>query len=364
MFGDRLRLARKRAGLSLRQLSARIDHRVSAQAIGKYEANEIAPSSSVLVELGKALEVSLDFLMSPEEITLSGIAFRRASGTSAQDRSRVEAEVLSHVERYLAIEDVLGIDSTAHALQHKPRLKVEAFADTEALADEMRIEWKLGIDAIPSMTGLLEDKGFKVLSIALPSKVSGLTCDVERPNCAKVTVIVVNSRATVERWRFTLAHELAHHVIGECADGLKLEKAVDRFAAAFLMPRQHVLMEVGNARTAVAYEEIIRLKRIYGVSAASFLYRLGTIGVLDESVVQYAFQNYARAWRTEEPRPIDPNGEFGRSERPERFERLVFRAVSEKLISLPKAASLLSKSVADIEYAVKGPSASHADYRQ
>ena len=55
MFGDRLRLARKRAGFSLRQLSARIDHRVSAQAIGKYEANEIAPSSSVLVELGKAL---------------------------------------------------------------------------------------------------------------------------------------------------------------------------------------------------------------------------------------------------------------------------------------------------------------------
>lgn len=364
MFGDRLRLARKRAGLSLRELASRIDGQVSAQAISKYEGNEITPSSGVLVALAKALDVSLDFLMSEQDITLSGIAFRRASGTSAQDRSRVEAEVLSHVERYLWIEDVLGFDSAAHALSDEPKQKVENLNEPELLADSLRVSWKLGIDPIPSMTHLLEDKGFKVLRIALPAKVSGLTCDVDRPDKSKVTVIVVNSRSTVERWRFTLAHELAHHVIGESGDDVKLEKAVDRFAGAFLMPRQHLQMEMGRQRTAIAYEEMMRLKQFYGVSAASFIYRLGTIGVVDESVVTYAYQTYARAWRTAEPRPLAVDGEMGRQEIPERFERLVYRAVSEQLISLPKAALLLSRPVPEVEYAVRGPAASHADHRQ
>jgi Zn-dependent peptidase ImmA (M78 family) len=364
MFGDRLRLARKRAGLSLRDLSDRLDNKVSAQAISKYEANAITPSSGVLVALAKELDVSLDFLMSEEEITLSGLSFRRASATSAQDRNRVEAEVLSHVERYLAIEEVLGLDSAAHALSARPRDKVANLDQPEHLAAQLRKEWNLGIDPIPSMTHLLEDKGFKVLRVALPAKVSGMTCDVERPDKPKVTVIVVNSRLNVERWRFTLAHELAHHVIGESSDGIRLEKAVDRFAGSFLMPKDHVLMEVGKHRTGLAYEELMHLKRFYGVSAASFIYRLGTLGVIDQSMVTYAFQTYARAWRTEEPNPIDPHGVLASQEKPERFERLVYRAVSEQLITASKAALLLSRPVPEIEYAVKGPASAHADHRK
>jgi transcriptional regulator with XRE-family HTH domain len=48
MFGERLRLARKRAGLSLRDLAARIGNDVSAQAISKYESGKMFPSSSGL----------------------------------------------------------------------------------------------------------------------------------------------------------------------------------------------------------------------------------------------------------------------------------------------------------------------------
>ena len=45
MIADRLRLARRKAGLSLRNLSAAMDSRVTAQAIGKYERAESVPSS-------------------------------------------------------------------------------------------------------------------------------------------------------------------------------------------------------------------------------------------------------------------------------------------------------------------------------
>ena len=45
MIGDRIRLARHKAGFSLRRLSAEMRNKVTAQAIGKYERGEDIPSS-------------------------------------------------------------------------------------------------------------------------------------------------------------------------------------------------------------------------------------------------------------------------------------------------------------------------------
>jgi len=79
MFGQRLRLARKRAGLSMRELADAMSPKVTAQAISKYEAGKMLPSSAVLVGLGKALDVSLDFLMSAQVEALDNVVeFRSA----------------------------------------------------------------------------------------------------------------------------------------------------------------------------------------------------------------------------------------------------------------------------------------------
>ena len=109
MFGQRLRLARKKADLSMRALADRVSPKVSAQAISKYEAGKMMPSSAVLVGLGKALGVSLDFLMGGQVEALKEIEFRKHSGTSAQDRAKAEAIVTERLEDYLAIEDILEL---------------------------------------------------------------------------------------------------------------------------------------------------------------------------------------------------------------------------------------------------------------
>ncbi|WP_422650797.1 hypothetical protein OJJOAM_003891 [Cupriavidus sp. H18C1] len=58
MIGNRLKRAREALGLSLRDLEAAIEGLVSAQAIGKYERDEMMPSSTVLLAMAKALRVS------------------------------------------------------------------------------------------------------------------------------------------------------------------------------------------------------------------------------------------------------------------------------------------------------------------
>lgn len=357
MLGERLRKARKKAGLSLRALAEIMDPPVSAQAISKYESGEMMPSSRVLVGLGKALGVSLDFLMSGEVEELAGIEFRKHSGTSARDRARVEAIVIEALENYLAVEDILGLPALADPFAEIRCDSVGSYEEAEELAERLREEWDLGVDPIPGMTGLLEDYGIKVVEADLPEKVSGLTCEVRRRgDRPSMHAIVIARSINVERKRFTLAHELAHRVIAGVPGGdIKLETAMNRFAGAFLVPADHLRQEVGMPRHAVAYHEIMQLKKFYGVSAAAILVRLRDVGVLSEAVISYAFRTYARRWRFEEPEPI-VNGEgLGAFERPSRFEGLVYRALAEQLISPVRAAQLLGSPLAEIERGIRGP---------
>lgn len=365
MFGDRLRLARRRAGFSLRDLAEALGNQVSAQAIGKYENGQMFPSSSVLVALGQALDVSLDFLSSAQVSELSGVEFRKGADTPAKDAARVEAAVIDNVERYLSIEAVLDLESHAHDLEGKAAETVSSFDEAEAVANKLRGEWQLGTDPIPGVTRLLEGKGIKVLALDMPDKFSGLTCEVKRSGGQPpLPVIVVSSGYNIERRRFTLCHELAHRVIAGASAGLDHEKVMHRFASAFLMPADRIREEFGDSRRAVAYEEFKRIKHIYGVSAAALLMRLRDLNIVPSHYVSYLFKTQAKSWRTVEPDPINPHGEMAQAEQPERFERLVYRALAEQLIALPKASALLHKPAHDIEIAIRGPGVVDAHHCQ
>lgn len=59
MIGERLKRARDAAGLSMQSLGKQAG--VSAPMIQKYERDESMPSSSVLIQLAKALNVRTEF---------------------------------------------------------------------------------------------------------------------------------------------------------------------------------------------------------------------------------------------------------------------------------------------------------------
>jgi Zn-dependent peptidase ImmA (M78 family)/DNA-binding XRE family transcriptional regulator len=364
MIGTRIKLARKKAGLSLRGLAEALEGKVTAQAIGKYERDEMTPSSGVLLALGKALGVSLSYLMDTQGIELTSVDFRTKANTTGKDRAHVETEVIEWIERYLQIEHILELNSAEWETPVDPPRKLSAVEEAEGLADYVREQWNLGRDQIPNMTELLEEKGLKVLIQELPERVSGFTCMVRRrADLPQLPVVVVNQRFPLERRRLTLAHELAHRVIDP--EGLteqEEEKAATYFAGAFLMPRDHLMREVGKHRNHLGYKEIIDLKRLYRVSGAALLVRLKNIGIISESTLIYAFQTIARGWRTSEPEELETVR--GSWERPRRFERLCYRALAEGLISLTKAAELLRYPIEEVEAGLKGPAQPHADHRQ
>ncbi len=360
MFPDRLRLARKKAGLSLHSLAEKVRPSVSSQAIGKYERGQMMPSSSVLLGLSEALGVSLDFLMSGQVAALQKVEFRKHSDTSARDRALAEALVIERLEDYLAIESILEIEPPADPFVSVRRAVVDSFAEVERAADDLRALWQLGADAIPSVTDLLERYGIKVVEADLPERFDGLSCGIARTDGGPdEEAVIVSSRVGIERKRFNLAHELAHRmVLAVSGPTMNLERAMHRFAGAFLAPAARLKDEVGVARKSISYHELVQLKHAYGMSASAMLMRLKDLQLLPESFVTHAFRTFARSWRSAEPDPIIDDIGLGAFEKPLRYENLVYRALSEGYISTVRAAQLLHMPVASVEEQLVGPPAS------
>jgi len=340
----------------MRSLAQQMTPRVTAQAISKYEAGKMLPSSAVLVALGKALDVSLDFLMSAQIETLEGLEFRKQSKATARDLAMAEAMLIDNLERYLAVEDILDMPANVDWVEARRYDSVATEAQIDTKANDLRRAWNLGMDPIPSLCELLEDEGIKVFVDDLPERINGLACHVIRRGKPIAEAVIVSNRINVERTRFTLAHELAHRIIRSTGNpAIRLETAMNRFAGAFLVPRERLQEEVGVSRRRITYYEIIRLKHTYGVSAATMLMRLGQVGVLPATTVRQAFATFARSWRKTEPQPIPPGHGFAAFEKPRRFKRLVARAVGEGLISPVRAAALLNESLDSVERRISGP---------
>lgn len=347
MIGSRLKMARDALGFSLRDLEAAIHGQVSAQAIGKYERNEMMPGSTVLLALAKALKISPEYLLSERAIQLTGVDFRKAPQAGLKEERAVEATVLDQVERYLELEELIpGLDDTWEAPIGN-EFEIHCIEDAEQAAEALRKCWDLGIDSIPLLAELLEDKGVKVIALELPENVSGSKAFVQRPEQMDVPVIVVNQLHNGERQRFTLAHELAHLVLR--FNGLsesEQEKAADRFAGAFLMARDMIVRLLGSHRKSVSLGELAELKKLFNVSIAALVVRCSQLGVITRT-------EYGRIWG--QIKSLGWNGPSSKephlslAEVPKRMGRLCLRAVAEGAISEPKAARLLKISVRQLD---------------
>lgn len=351
MLGQRLKLARSAAGLSLRGLEERIGNRVTAQAIGKYERDESMPSSGVLIALADALSVPVDYLVGDQEMALEGVEFRKRSLTSKREEMQVEAKVLHLLERYLMVEEFLGLPSLDwDKPREAPYPIVSDPSEADRAAHSLRLHWGLGLDPIPNLVELLEERGIKVLSCAL-GNIDGLMTRVRRAGKSVVPVLVVNESHWGERQRLTMAHELGHMVL-EVDPKVDDETAAFRFAGAFLMPAEVLWAAMGKHRTSIGWGELFALKELFGVSVQALTYRCKDLGIFGRPLFQRLFHEFSRlGWR--KPPYQEPYAMPG--EEPQRFERLCFRALAEGAVSEAKAAELLEISVHELNQRMEEP---------
>ena len=351
MDGARLKLAREAAGMSLRDLESALGKLVSAQAIGKYERGAMAPTQGVLLAMAKVLKVSPHYLLSDRQITLESIDFRKELSADAKAEKATEAALIDYIDRYLDLEEILGLPSVTWCAPSA--LEGWVPEEVEQAARSLRETWSLGVDPIPNLVEVLEERGIKVFFHALPGKVSGsqATALVRLDNDQRrVAAVVISTQTTGERQRFTLAHELAHFVLpglDQYAEK-ESEQYADRFAGAFLVPAEQLFEKAGQHRTAISLAELIELKRYFQVSLLVILARLTQLKVVSKTVAGPFWGLFnARGWKDGSKPEPQPLASLEAQHR--RLERLSFRALSEDAISESKACEILRISRKELE---------------
>lgn len=333
MIGERLRRARKGAGLSLRALSDAVG--LSHTAIDKYENDRLTPSSGTLLELADALGVSVDYLLRPSTVELTGVAYRQHKGFSEQLAERIIADVTDQVERHLALYDLLPDALPRFRIPELPS-RIETLEDVEQVALLAREAWKLGLNPIPDLIDTLEEHGIIVLASDVfgGNTFSGLSAWA-----GVVPVIIISSEWPGDRQRFTACHELGHLLLHDrLSPDLEEEKACDRFAGAFLVPAPSVTAALGERRKWIDPRELALLKQEYGLSMNAWLFRARDCGVLDKRKAGQMFGTFKKqGWDLREPGADYPR------EEPYRFQQTVYRALAEDIIGESKAVELLGK---------------------
>lgn len=333
MIGQRLFRARKVAGLSLRDLAAKVD--LSHAAIKKYEDEVAMPNSATLIKLAQVLQVGTEYFLRPEAVALEGIEYRKRSTLPKKRLEAIEHEVIDQIERRIELESLFP------ASPFKPFApvvglpkKISDLSQIESVAETVRNAWGLGFAPIPELIDALETHGVRVFMIDAHAdpKFDGLAASV-----SGMPVIVVGSNWPGDRQRFTMAHELGHLMLaGRVAEDLDEELACNRFAGAFLVPRQSALQELGTRRSHIELRELALLKEEFGLSMGGVLYRARDLGIVTAAWREQQAREFRRkGWHLTEPGAVYP------VEQPHVFEQLIFHALAEDYIGESKAAELM-----------------------
>ncbi len=333
----RLRQLRLARGLTLDALAAAMGGIVTKQALSKYEGGKAQPSLRVLTTLARALRVKTLELYRAPDVQVEVLAFRKKSQLGKKEQERVKNLVTRMLEDRARLQDLIAQESEADIPVNA--MPVRTLVAVEDTADELRKRWNLGSDPVAQMADVLEDHGVHVAEIDAGERFDGLAA-VARDDAGRVRAAAVVSRRGLPaaRQRLNLAHELGHLVL-KPGKGVDEEKAAFRFGAAFLAPASTLRREVGARRSAIGLDELLLLKRRYGMSLQALVHRLHDLGVINDLHARQWWRTInAQGWKKVEPEEAPP-------EEPQWLRRTTLRAFSEDLLTAAEAEVLLGEKV-------------------
>ena len=337
IFGARLRTARVINGMSMDELCAKMNKVVSKQTISKYESGKMLPNSTNLIALANALGVKPDYLLRPFTVSLERIEFRKKSKMGAKAESSIKEKIRDRIERYMEIEEILGIDSNfVNPIKDN---SVIAPTDVYRIVEEVKNQWKLGQDGIPYVIEMLEEHCVKVIEMDAPDTFDGLSGFVgdSKP------IIVLNKNFPVERKRFTAMHELGHLmlVFDESLSQKEIERFCNLFANEMLISQDVFKRILGISRHDISLNELRAIQSNFGISVEAQMFKSKQLEIISDSRYRYFCitknQNLAFKEQVEKSTYHE--------EKSNRFTSLVYRALASELITFSKASELLNESI-------------------
>ena len=311
--------------LSLNQLAIRLDTHVSRQSIAKYETDFMRPRPATLKSICKVLNISPEYILRGHDFKMSEPSLRQA------DKTKVTPEFMDELlinlnawlASYLFTEEQVA--TPRPFVNPLKRLTISTKDDAEQAALALRKAWNIGIGAIPSLCRLAERKGVRIFNTPLPKSILGMNLWAD----GKYPVIILNYDnriTTVERIRFTIAHELGHLLLHfsdhiefkpKNPDDDPIEKLCEIFAGNLLLPRTTLYEEIGTRRDFLTLEELIDIREHYGVSISAAVHQAHDLGIITTDHYNWWYDA-----RINKNKREDGWGSYPLTELPTRLKRL------------------------------------------
>jgi Zn-dependent peptidase ImmA (M78 family) len=267
------------------------------------------------------------------------VAYRKRAHLGKRALEQLESQIRQALEDRVHLQRLLQPESDTDL--HVQGFRITAPEQAERVADELRNQWNLGHDPLPSVIGVLEDHNIHVIEMDAADEFDGLSAFAQEDGRILAAAVIARTGAPGERQRFNLCHELGHLILDvhEAQDARLAETAAHRFAGAFLAPAVTLRRAIGGRRQFIQLEELLLLKQRFGMSIQALLYRLRDLHIITEShFKQWCVDISQRGWRTNEPQPLP-------SEQPVWLRQHVLRAFAEEAISRAEATDLLGTEV-------------------
>lgn len=309
LVGRRVREARRRSGLDAAALAEQVG--LTRDKLSKVENGRRRVAPRELPALAHALHVPLSALLGTASATRPALALaHRVAATAPESATsgararaieilQAESRLGKNIElppRQLSPGGAAIARLVATTLATTPRTAPEAQRQGRVLAEEVRRILEFGIAEIWDLPALVEMHFAADVALSPLGQGSDGLCAHD----GEAALLVVNTDYPTGRTRFTLAHELGHHLFHDPRDVIEeqfsdmfttsyIERRVNAFAGHLLLPLKAVITTLAwlgcgrddliaanaHSRTALGY-----LMLRYGVSLPCALSQLVEVGFL------------------------------------------------------------------------------------
>lgn len=289
--GEAIQLARESRGMTQNKLA--LETSIPQANISQFERGEKQITKDALMKISIALDYPTTFFerdIVPRGLGVSGIFHRKKLSIPMHTLKKIQAEFSIRISEIESLLNNVEIKSANNFHNYK----IDEYENVEQIAEIVRAQWKMPLGPVKSVIETIENAGGIVFKYDLGT----LKIDSQSQWISDIPpLFFVNKAIPTDRIRFTLAHEIGHVVMHKYPT-LNTEDEANRFASAFLMPKDEILEDL----IPFSFEKTVSLKIKWKVSIAAIIMRAFQLGVITFSQKRRYFTRLsALGYRTEEP---------------------------------------------------------------
>ena len=321
---------------------------VSPATVSKWRAGSQAPEREALERLASVVNVIPEWFTRQTAQKVSLPLFRSNASAHVAARAMLEARLEWAQDIAMGLSEFVDYPELNLPSRTFTDPDEISAAEIELAASECRDMWRIGRTAAQDIALAIEGAGVILIreetGIAQIEGLSAWSEVLGRP-----LVLLSADKDNGYRSRFDLAHELGHLILHrhipratERERHKQMEQQAHRFAGAFLLPAETFALEV---RMPVTLDDLLLLKRRWGVSVGAIVMRLRALKILDEDGAQALFKRRSARWGAKS----EPGDSDRAPERPRLLRRTVDLLVEENVMPLDAIPRHIGLGARDIE---------------